>query len=106
MDKKVISREHVSTTRCDLMEDGYWKAMTEVHDKILYEGETEWAVEMLNAMAMDTDPQEAIKVAMNSVLQYIIQNVYQNGFSSLVDYRRYQRDLENRKGDAAGVLEA
>lgn len=100
MDKSVISREYVSTTRCDLMEDGYWKAVNEVHDRVLYEEETEWVDEMVNAMSMDTNPEEAIKTAMNSVLQFIIQNVYQNGFASLVDYRNYQKSLEEKRTEA------
>lgn len=100
MDKKIIAREYVSTTRCDLMEDGYWKAFNEVHDRVLYNGESEWIDEKVDAMAMDTDPQKAIQTAMTSTLNYIVQNVYQNGFSGLIDYRIYQKSLEQKKAEA------
>lgn len=103
MDKKVIAKEYVSTTRCDLMEDGYWKAVNDVHDRVLYEGEIEWVDEKVDAMSMDTDPAKAIQTAMSSSLNYIIQNVYQNGFSSLIDYREYQRALEQKKNEANKV---
>lgn len=106
MDSKIVAREYSSVTRCDLMEDGYWKAVTDTHDRVLYEGETEWRDEGVNAMAMDTNPQEAIKTAMNSVLSYIVQNVYQNGFSSLVEYRDYQKALEEKKAETNHGIEA
>ena len=92
-DNKVIAREYTSVTKCELMEDGYWKAVSETHDRLLREG-MDWVDEKVDAMAMDMNPQEAIKVAMNSVLQYIVTNVYQNGFSSLVEYREYERSLQ------------
>lgn len=104
MEKKVISREYSSVTKCDLMDDGYWKAYTETKDCVLYEGETEWVIEIVDAMSMDTDPSKAIQTAMNSVLQYIVQNVYQNGFKSLVEYRDYQRALESKKAEATSDL--
>lgn len=106
MEKKIVSREYISSTKCDLMEDGAWKAVNEVYDRVLYDGETEWVEEMVDAMAMDDRPDEAIKVAMNSVLAYIVQNVYQNGFTSLVEYRNYKRALEEKKalsGEAKGI---
>jgi hypothetical protein len=97
MEKKIIAREYISTTRCDLLEDGGWKAVNQVHDRVLREGETEWVDEMIEAMSMDTSVDDAIKTAMNSVLAYIVQNVYQNGFQSLVEYREYKRKLEEGK---------
>jgi hypothetical protein len=105
MDSKIISREYVSTTRCDLMDDGYWKAVNTVHDRVLYEGDETWVDEAIECMSMDTDPTEAIKIAMNSVLQYLIQNVYQNGFSSLVEYRDFQKQLELKKAEANSDIE-
>jgi hypothetical protein len=105
MDKNVISREYTSVTKCDRMDDGFWKAYTETKDAVLYEGETEWVVEIVDAMAMDSNPQKAIETAMNSVFNYIMQNVYQNGFKSLVDYREFQRSLESKKAEAKGGIE-
>jgi hypothetical protein len=104
MDKKIVSREYSSVTKCDLMDDGYWKAYTETKDAALYEGETEWVIEAVDAMSMDTDPSEAIKVAMNSVLQYIVTNVYQNGFKSLVEYREFERMAIAKKAEATSDL--
>lgn len=100
MDKKVIAREYISTTKCDLMEDGYWKATNEVADRVLYEGESEWLDERVDAMSMDTDPKRAIKIAMESVLNYLTQNIYQNGFDGLIEYREFQNRLEEKKAEA------
>jgi hypothetical protein len=94
MEQKVIAREYISNTRCDVQEDGTWKAFNEVKDRVLLEGATEWIEESVNAMAYDDAPEEAVKTAMNSVLAYIVQNVYQKGFRGLVDYRAYERQLE------------
>ena len=106
MDKNVISREYVSTTRCDFQEDGYWKAVNEVMDKALYEGETEWVVEKLSAMSIDTTPKAAIETAMKSVLQFLLENVYNNGFSDLIAYRDYEREFEAKKAEATNDIEA
>jgi hypothetical protein len=104
MDKKVISREYSSVTKCDLMDDSYWKAYTETKDAVLYEGETEWVMEIVDAMSMDTDPSKAIQTAMNSVLQYIVTNVYQNGFKSLVEFREFERTSASKKAEALSDL--
>lgn len=107
MDKKVIAREYVSITRTDLMEDGYWKAVNEIHDRVLYEGDAEWIDEVVNAMSIDENPQAAVKTAMNSSLRYLLQNVYQNGFNGLVEYREFQRQLESKKAeDKVGASES
>ncbi len=100
MDKKVIAREYISTTKCDLMEDGYWKSVNEVADRVLYEGSDEWIDERVDAMAMDTDPKKAIKTAMESVLNYLLQNVYNNGFDGLIEFREYRKSLEEKKVEA------
>ena len=100
MDKKVIAREYISTTRCDLMEDGYWKATNEVADRVLFDGEDGWIDERVDAMAMDTNPKEAIKTSMESVLNYLMQNVYQNGFDGLIEYREFQNKLLEKKAEA------
>jgi hypothetical protein len=91
--EKIISREYISTTRCNLMDDGYWKATNEIADRVLYEGAEEWIDERVDAMAMDTNPKAAIKTSMESVLNYLVQNVYQNGFDGLIEYREFQNKL-------------
>ncbi len=100
MDKKVIAREYISTTRCDLMEDGYWKAVNEIADRVLFDGEEEWLDERVDAMSIDTDPKQAIKTSMQSVLNYLMQNVYQNGFEGLIEYREFQNKLAEKKEEA------
>lgn len=97
MEQKIISREYISITKCDLMDDGAWKATNTVYDRVLRDGETEWIEEKADAMAMDDKPDEAIKIAMNSVMRYLIENIYQNGFKSLVEYREYKRKFEEGK---------
>ena len=94
MDKKIVGREYLSSTLCELGEDGYWKVKSETHDRVLYEGDTEWVDEMVDAIGIDRDCQSAIQTAMGSTLNYLTQNVYQNGFNGLVEYRAYQRQLE------------
>jgi hypothetical protein len=96
--EKIISREYISTTRCNLMDDGYWKATNEIADRVLYEGAEEWIDERVDAMAMDTNPKAAIKTSMESVLNYLVQNVYQNGFDGLIEYREFQNKLAEKKG--------
>lgn len=97
MDKEIIGREYLSSTRVDLDNDGTWKAVNEIHDRVLYRGETEWVDEVINAMSIDTDSQTAIQTAMSSTLNYLVQSVYQNGFKGLVEYRAYQRELDGAK---------
>lgn len=104
--KKVIAREYTSVTKSELQDDGYWKAYTETKDAALYEGETEWVVEVVDAMAIDAEPSKAIQTAMNSVLQYIVTNVYQNGFKSLVEYREFERAFKQKEAEAKGGIEA
>ena len=93
--KKIIGREYLSSTKCSLDSDGVtWKAISEIRDRVLYEGETEWKEEAVEAMSLDTDTQKAIQTAMSSTLNYLVRNVYQNGFVGLVEYRTYQSELE------------
>lgn len=96
-DKKIVGKETTSTTSCNLQPDGYWKVVSQIHDRVLYEGETEWIDEMVEAMSMDKDCETAIKTSMNSTLSYLLQNVYQNGFAGLVEYREYERKLNASK---------
>lgn len=97
MEKKIVGREYTSVTKCTLDGDEYWKAINEIHDKVLYEGEIEWVDEKIEAMSIDKDSQAAIQTAMSSTLNYLVQNVYQNGFNGLVEYREFQRALEDGK---------
>ncbi len=95
--KKIIGRDYLSATKCTLESDGTWKAYSSITDRVLYEGETEWTEETVDAMSYDRDTQQAIQVAMSSTLQYLVQNVYQNGFNGLVEYRAYERKLKALK---------
>jgi len=101
MEKKIVGRIALSSTKCDLMEDGNWKAISEIWDKVLYEGETEWIEEKVDAMSIDNNAENAIQTSMGSTLNYLMQNVYNNGFRGLVEYREYERNLlEGRKEKA------
>jgi hypothetical protein len=89
------------------MKDGTWKAVSEIWDKVLYEDETEWHTAKVDAMAYDNDANSAIQTAMGSALNYLLQNVYQNGFKGLVEYEEYKKQLEEgRKGNLQGRVEA
>jgi len=99
-DRKIIGRESISGTFCELQEDGYWKVISEINDNVLYEyadGKTEWVKEKVDAKALDTDCQKAIQTAMNSTLGYLLDNVYKKGFSGLIELREYERRLNDSK---------
>lgn len=99
-EKKVIGRKSASNTTCDLQEDGYWKVVSEIIDGVLYEGNEDWTTEKLEAMAIDKDCSAAIRTSMNSTLGFIIDNVYKNGFTGLVEYREYERQLNASKTES------
>lgn len=96
-DKKIVGRIYMSTTSTMLDEDGYWKAINSITDKVLYEGETEWVEEKIESMALDRDSTAAIQNSMNGSLSYLMQNVYQKGFNGLVEYRAFERRLNEPK---------
>jgi len=95
MDKRIVGREYISSTKCHFEDDGTWKAINEIVDRVLYEGDTEWVEESVNAMSFDAACNTAIQTAMGSTLNYLLQNVYQNGFNGLVEYREYERSMKN-----------
>lgn len=97
MDKKIVGRHYYSSTICSLESDDYWKAVNEIHDRVLYEGETEWVEEKLEAMSIDKDIQTAIQTAMGSTLNFLVQTVYASGFNGLVEYRQFERGLEDAR---------
>jgi hypothetical protein len=97
MEKKIIGREYLSSTKCDLQEDGTWKAYNAIVDKVLYEGDAEWTEEKIDAISFNDDAQLAIQTAMTSSLNFLLENVYQNGFKGLVEYRAYERSLKEDK---------
>lgn len=103
MEKRVISRENISSTKCDLQEDGTWKIVSEIHDKALLEGETEWIDESVSSMTYDSDPQNGIQTVMGSNLNYLTQIVYQNGFRGLIEYREYERSLNKAREEKVEV---
>lgn len=97
LEKKIVGRIALSNTKCDLQEDGTWKAVSEIWDKVKYEGNENWIEEKVDAMSYNDTPEEAIQTAMGSTLNYLMQTVYNNGFKGLVEYRDYQRLLEDKK---------
>lgn len=107
MDKKIVARENISSTKCVLQEDGSWKVTSTIYDKALLEGETEWIEETVEAMSFDSDVQRGVQTTMGSTLNYLTQTVYQNGFRGLIEYREYERSLDAaRKGNMMGRVEA
>jgi hypothetical protein len=95
MEKKIVGREFFSSTKCLLDDEDFWKATNLITDRVLYEGETEWVEETVDAMSIDKNCQSAIQTAMSSTLTYLAQNVYQNGFNGLVEFREYERSKPN-----------
>lgn len=100
MEKKIVGRESLSTTHCELEEDGTWKVLSEIGDAVLYDGESEWVSEKVDALVYNKDCQKAIEIAMNSTLGFLLDNVYKGGFKGLVEFREYERRLKEGKETA------
>lgn len=94
MDKKVIGRENTSSTVCELQEDGFWKVTQIVIERVLYEGKDEWVEERVETMSIDRNIEAAMQTALASSLNFLFQNVYDNGYKSLVEYREDERKLK------------
>lgn len=91
----IKAREFVSGTKCELDEDGYWKAVSTIVDKVLYKDATEWIEEKIESMSIDRDYNEAIKTAMGACVGFLSENIYAKGFSGLVEFREYERRLKD-----------
>jgi|SRR5689334_13594371 len=95
MEKKMVKSIVTSVTTCDLEPDGNWKAINKIIHSAVFEGETEWVTESVDAMSIDSSPQSAIQTAMGSTLNYMFETVYNKGFKDLIAYREYERKLES-----------
>lgn len=98
-DRKVVGRKFSSTTVSELDDEGFWKVVATSTDSALYEGAEEWVTEQIESMSVDRNHAEAIQTAMSSVLSFLVENVYNKGFTGLVELREYERSLE-KKGEA------
>jgi hypothetical protein len=94
-EKRKVAREFTTTTLCEIDSEGYWKSTSTMIDRARYEGDSEWVEEKLDAMSIDSDIQSAIQTSMASCLTYMNENVFKNGFTGLLEYREFQRSLEN-----------
>jgi hypothetical protein len=81
-------------------EDGTWKVVCTTTERMQRVDTGEWIEEKADAMVMHKELQPAIDIATKSVMKFMLENVYQAGFESLIDYYEYQRQKKELKADA------
>lgn len=89
-EKVVEARDYVSKTASVKEQDGFWKVVVTISDRVKYEGE-DWIEETVEAMSIDNIFSQAIQTAMASALGVIVDQVYNRGFAGLVESREYDR---------------
>lgn len=102
MEKVIEARDYISKTESSLDEDGYWKVVVTIIDRVKYKGSEEWVEEIVEAMSMDRVFAHAIQVAMSSALGVIVDEVYNKDFQGLVEAREAKR-LEEAGTNASEV---
>jgi hypothetical protein len=87
----IIKREYISKTLSEKDEGTYWKVISTIYDRVLYEGREDWVEEKVEVMSYDTDLKSAVETSMTGALSYMIETVYKAGFDGLVEYREFER---------------
>lgn len=93
-DRDILGRDFNSLTHSTKDEEGYWKVIVTISDKVLYAGSDSWIEEKVEAMSVDKDFHSAVETAMKSSLGYIVENIYQKGFPGLVEFREFERKVK------------
>lgn len=94
-ERDITGRQFTSHTDATLDEDGFWRAVVTITDKVQLD-RAEWIEEKVEALSIDKDFQNAVETAMKSSLGYIVENVYNKGFAGLVEYRIFERRLKEK----------
>lgn len=95
-DVDYVAVEYINTTVAEKTADNTWEVVSTVKERQkLPNGE--WVEEQSSAMCIDYDLRNAIEVATKSVLSFIIQEVYKNGYNGLIDYFANKRNEEDKK---------
>jgi len=85
-----------TVTSGERQEDGTWKAVTTTKESYTLLDDTV-VEEKVDAMSIDDELSRAVDTATRSTLSFIIENVYKAGFTGLVEYFAFQRQLEEAK---------
>ncbi len=93
-DRDILGRDFNSLTHSTKDEEGYWRVIVTITDKVLYKGNDSWIEENVEAMSVDKDFHNAVETAMKSSLGYIVENVYNKGFPGLVEFREFERKVK------------
>jgi len=93
-DREILGRDFNSLTHSTKDEEGYWRVIVTISDRVLYAGSDSWIEENVEAMSVDKDFHNAVETAMKSSLGYIVENVYQKGFPGLVEFREFERKVK------------
>jgi hypothetical protein len=93
-DREILGRDFNSLTHSVKDEEGYWRVIVTITDKVLYAGSDSWIVENVEAMSVDKDFHNAVETAMRSSLGFIVEHVYQKGFPGLVEFREFERKVK------------
>ena len=94
-DKITFSTETVA----EMLPDGTWKAVTTVREKGKLVGTDEWIEEKVESMAMDDTVKDAVDVSTRSVLSFMIETVYQQGYVGLIEYFANERAKKEQEAN-------
>lgn len=90
---KVTGREFINSVVGELGEDGKWKVVVKIQERMTEDGEN-WDDEEVSAMSIDKSYDSAHRTALGSVLHYLDDEVYSKGFDSLVPAMKEKRKLD------------
>jgi hypothetical protein len=90
---KYKGRVFAQETKGVCADDGFWTVTVTMREQVTWEnGEVQ--EEVINAMSMDKNFDDAHKTALRASLQELQDLVYARGFESLIEGREYQRSIE------------
>lgn len=92
--ENIVGRSFEQSTNGLKDTDGTWKVTVTVSERITTDGEN-WETESISAMGMDKSFDEAHKVALRSVLQWLEEYVYSRGFDNLVFAMKAQKEQDS-----------
>lgn len=96
--KNLKGRYFGNDTFAKKLENGMWEVTAVIKERVSEDG-VNWIEESIGTTAVDSDFDNAHKMALRVVLQELDRLVYQHGFDSLVQGIEADRLLEKEEGD-------
>lgn len=90
--KRIIGRAFVNSNKGIIDESGYWHVDVVMTESVYYSDGTDTS-EKIEASSIDRNYDDAHKLALTSALLQLRDEVYDKGFTSLVDARDSSRKL-------------